>query len=131
MATHSQITPTPLDPALVQIPAQWFLMGSTSGQDCERPVHRVWIDTFFLAATQVTNAEYERFLRATATTPPPFWQDARFNHPQPPVAGGFWQEAHLYCEWLTSQPGRKSRLPTEAEWECSARGGLEQKQFPW
>jgi formylglycine-generating enzyme required for sulfatase activity len=40
-------------------------MGSNSGQDCERPIHRVWIDAFFLAATQVTNSEYARFLSAT------------------------------------------------------------------
>jgi formylglycine-generating enzyme required for sulfatase activity len=58
MATHEQVAATPLEPALVQISAGWFLMGSNSGQDCERPVHRVWIDSFFLAATQVTNAEY-------------------------------------------------------------------------
>ena len=40
-------------------------MGSDTGQDSERPIHRVWIDAFLLAATQVTNAEYARFLRAT------------------------------------------------------------------
>lgn len=131
MATHSQITPTPLEPALVQIPAGWFLMGSDSGQDCERPIHRVWIDSFFLAVTQVTHAEYERFLRATATAPPPFWHDPHFNHPKQPVAGVSWQEATGYCEWLTAETGRTFRLPSEAEWERAARGGLEQKQFPW
>lgn len=131
MATHPQIAPTPLEPALVQIPAGWFLMGSDSGQDCERPIHRVWIDSFFLAATQVTNAEYERFLRSTSALPPPFWHDSNFDHPQQPVAGVSWHEAQRYCEWLTSQTGRNFRLPTEAEWECAARGGLEQKHFPW
>ena len=128
---YEQIAPTPLEPALAQIPAGWFLMGSNSGQDCERPIHRVWIDSFFLAATQVTNAEYERFLRATGTPAPPFWQDPHFNHPQQPVAGASWHEGTRYCEWLTAQTGRGFRLPTEAEWECAARGGLEQKHFPW
>ena len=120
-----------IEPALVRIPAAWFLMGSDSGQDCERPIHRVWIDTFLMAATQVTNAEYERFLRATGNPSPPFWQDANFNHPQQPVSGVSWHEAVRYCEWLSSQTGRHFRLPTEAEWEIAARGGLEQKQFPW
>lgn len=120
-----------IQPSLVPIPAAWFLMGSSSGQDCERPVHRVWIDAFLLAATQVTNAEYASFLRATSALPPPFWRHPNFNHPQQPVTGVSWIEATRYCEWLRSQTARSYRLPTEAEWELAARGGLEQKQFPW
>jgi formylglycine-generating enzyme len=120
-----------LEPALVLIPEGWFLMGSDSGQDCERPIHRVWIDAFFLAATQVTNAEYDCFLRATSMLPPPFWNDAKFNHREQPVAGVSWHEAFGYCEWLSTQTGRGHRLPMEAEWERAARGGLEQQQFSW
>ena len=120
-----------IEPGLVRIPEGWFLMGSNFGQDCERPVHRVWVDAFRLAATQVTNAEYDRFLRDTSATLPPFWKDPRFNHRQHPVAGVSWHEAAGYCEWLSAQTGRAYRLPTEAEWERAARGGLEQKQFSW
>jgi len=53
------------EPCMVRVPEGWFGMGSEFGQDNERPVHRVWIDAFLLAACQVTNAEYARFLRAT------------------------------------------------------------------
>jgi formylglycine-generating enzyme required for sulfatase activity len=120
-----------IEPLLVRIAAAWFVMGSNSGQECERPIHRVWVDAFHLAATQVTNAEYECFLRATSSTPPHFCQDPNFNHPQQPVTGVSWHEAVRYCEWLRSRTGRAYRLPTEAEWELAARGGLEQKQFPW
>jgi formylglycine-generating enzyme len=126
-----EITSLVLEPTLVPIPEGSFLMGSDAGQDCERPVHRVWIDSFFLASTQVTNAEYSRFLRATGKQPPPFWRDKNFDDPQQPVAGASWHEANLYCDWLTLHSGRKHRLPTEAEWEFAARGGLEQKLFPW
>lgn len=121
----------PILPSLIRIPAAWFLMGSDFGQDCERPTHRVWSDSFLLAATQVTNREYARFLHATESIPPPFWDDPHFNHPQQPVAGPSWHEAVRYCDWLSSETGRRFRLPTEAEWECAARGGLEQKQFSW
>lgn len=120
-----------IEPAVVRIPAGDFLMGSDKGQDCERPIHRVRIDSFLLAETQVTNEQYGRFLRATSSTPPPFWNDQNFNHPRQPVVGVSWHDAARYCEWLTAESGRRFRLPTEAEWECAARGGLKQKQFPW
>ena len=120
-----------VEPNLVRIPEGWFLTGSNCGQDCERPVHRVWIDSLLLAATQVTNAEYDLFLRATAALPTPFRQDPNFNRPQQPVTGVSWFEAIRYSEWLASLTGRAYRLPTEAEWERAARGGFEQRQFPW
>jgi formylglycine-generating enzyme required for sulfatase activity len=120
-----------IEPSLVEIPAARFLMGSTAGQDCERPIHRVWIDAFLFGAAQVTNAEYKLFLRATSTQVSPFWSDPNFNHAQQPVTGVSWFEAKHYCEWLASQTTRAYRLPTEAEWELAARGGLEQKNFPW
>jgi sulfatase modifying factor 1 len=122
---------TYIEPRLISIPGAWFLMGSNSGQDCERPIHRVWIDAFHLAATQVTNTEYEHFLRATGLQPPPFRNDENFNRPQQPVAGVSWFDADNYCQWLASQTARPYRLPTEAEWERAARGDLEQKDFPW
>ena len=120
-----------IEPSLVKIPEGWFLMGSASGQDCEGPVHRVWVDAFSLAATQVTNAEYAVFLTSTRTPAPPFWDDPNFSHPQQPVTGVSWFEADRYCQWLGGQTRRTYRLPTEAEWEHAARGHLEQKDFPW
>ncbi len=117
-------------PALITIPSGFFLMGCDTGQDNEKPVHRVWIDEFLLAACQVSNAEYARFLLDTRSAPPPFWNDSNFNHPQQPVVGVSWHEAIHYCEWLSARTGRRFRLPTEAEWERAARGGREEL-YPW
>jgi len=106
-------------------------MGSEIGQDNERPLHRVWIDVFLLAACQVTNADYANFLGATSALPPPLWTDTNFNHPEQPVVAVSRFEAVKYCDWLSATSGRNYRLPTEAEWERAARGGLDGKLFPW
>ena len=121
-------------PRMLPIPEGWFLMGSPAGQDNEQPVHRVWVDTFELAECQVTNAEYAKFLAATNHRQPLHWNDANFSDPQQPVVAPSWFDAVAYCEWLNqicAQTKSAFRLPTEAEWERAARGGAEQKQFPW
>lgn len=119
------------DPIRIQIPAGWFSMGSEIGQTVERPVHRVWLDSFAMAATQVTVEEYARFLDATGSMPPPYWGDPDFCHPQQPVVAVSWFDASGYCVWLSSMTGSHYRLPTEAEWERAARGGAERMLFPW
>jgi sulfatase modifying factor 1 len=120
-----------IEPKLILIPAGWFEMGSDQGQDNERPVHRVWVDAFQLAACQITNLEYADFLASTDEPAPKFWDDPNLNRAPQPVAGPSWFEATKYCEWLSAQTGRRYGLPTEAEWERAARGGVEGKLFPW
>ena len=104
-----------------------FLMGSDDGRDDERPVHRVDLDPFALGTCQVTNAEYASFVDATAHPPPPFWNQPAFADPLQPVVGVSWFDAVAYCTWL----GPRFRLPTEAEWECAARSGIEGALYPW
>jgi len=119
------------EPETVRILEGWFWMGSDTGHDNERPRHRVWLDSFYLAARQITNLEYARFLEATSKQPPPFWDDPNFSHAQQPVVAVSWFHALEYCHWLRKCTGRNYRLPSEAEWERAARGGLENKLFPW
>ena len=118
-------------PELVRIDAGWFTMGSDDGPENERPVHRVWVDAFELAPCQVTNSEYGQFLRDSGHPPPPSWNDPAFNDPQQPVVAVSWLDAERYCEWLSGVTGRDFRLPTEAEWERAARGGVEGARYPW
>jgi sulfatase modifying factor 1 len=133
VSTLSQIRAEECVPTVVTIAAGWFLMGCGSGQDNEKPVHRVWVDEFLLAACQVTNSDYGRFLRDTLLAPPPFWNDSAFNDPEQPVVGVSWYEATRYCEWLSNMTGKQFRLPSEAEWERAASGGNENTSalFPW
>jgi iron(II)-dependent oxidoreductase len=106
-------------------------MGSDRGQDVERPIHRVHIDAFSLAATQVTNAEYRLFVSATNNAAPPFLTQPEFSADTQPVVGVSWFDAVQYCEWLSKLTGRAFRLPTEAEWERAARAGNENALYPW
>ena len=100
-------------------------------QDSERPVHRVWVDEFLLAAFQVTNADYEHFVKATNSPAAIFSRDPNFADPKQPVVAVSWFEATRYCEWLSANTKRRFRLPTEAEWERAARSGRESELYPW
>src|SRR5579883_2085587 len=112
------------EPPMVMIPGGWFTMGCDTGRDDERPAHRVYIDRFELARCQVIRADYARFLRDTGRPSPPFWDDHNFQDPKQPVLGPSWFDAVAYCRWLSDKTGRNYRLPTEAEWERAARGGV-------
>lgn len=118
-------------PDIVMVPGGSFLMGSEQGQENERPVHHVWVDRFGIGRFPVTNSEYEGFLREAERASPPFWSDAVFSDAQQPVVGVSWDDALAYCVWLRQRTGQFFRLPTEAEWERAARGGLENSLYPW
>ena len=108
-----------------------FIMGSQQGPDNERPAHGVWVDAFEIAICQVRNRDFAAFLEATNHPTPPQWNLPEFDHPDQPVVAVSWFEAAKYCDWLSSLTGRGYRLPTEAEWERAARGGLPGMFYPW
>jgi len=118
-------------PECARIPGGDFLMGCDGGRDEEKPVHRVGLDEFELAALQVRNQDYAAFLTATGYPPPTEWAHADFNHPGQPVVAVSWFAAVAYCDWLTKVMGHHYRLPTEAEWERAARGGREESLYVW
>jgi len=120
-----------IEPEMFIIPAGDFLMGGDSGAANERPVHRVFVDEFAIGRFAVTNRFYQVFIEASGYQPPQGWNDPRFNHPDQPVTSVSWFDATAYCEWLSSRTGKPYRLPTEAEWERAARGGLEGKLYTW
>src|SRR6185295_4735191 len=120
-----------IEPEVVIIPAGDFLMGCDIGAGNERPVHRVFVDEFAIGRFATTNRLYRFFIEAAGHEPPAAWTDPRFNHPDQPVTGVSWFDATAYCEWLSQKVERFYRLPTEAEWERAARGGLVGKLFTW
>ena len=122
-------------PEFVTVPGGTFLMGKDDSRKDERPAHLVTIRSFAAAVAPVTNAQYAVFVAAAAIAPPPFLGEGRFAAAEQPVVGVNWFEAVAYCDWLGSRDGgryrRRYRLPTEAEREFAALGGLLGGDWPW
>lgn len=120
-----------IEPEMVPISAGEFLMGCDTGANNERPVHQVFVDEFAIGCFAVTNKLYRSFIEDTRYQTPPDWSDARFNRPDQPVTSVSWFDAVAYTDWISRESGKLYRLPTEAEWERAARGGLEGKLYTW
>lgn len=133
----SRVTTTPLEisveveivipEGMVLIPEGKFQMGSEAadGADNEKPVHTVYVDAFFIDTHEVTIGEYSRFVRESGLNQLPPWATERSPTDKHPVVGVNWHDAMAYAAWVGK------RLPTEAEWEKAARGGLSGEKYPW
>ncbi len=155
-----------------------FWMGSEHGESRDsRPEHRVYVDGFWMDSTDVTNAQFERFVRATGYvtvaerkptaeefpnapreklvpgsvvfSPPAdgvslndytaWWAwvpGADWRHPEGPKSNIIGKERHpvVQVAWADAQAYARwagKRLPTEAEWEFAARGGLDRQPYVW
>ena len=111
--------------SMALVPAGEFTMGSTTGNADEQPVHKVYVEAFFMDLHQLSVAQYARFLEDTHHDAPPDWPTMnRPQHQNRPVANVDWADADAYCKWAGK------RLPTEAEWEKAARG-TDGRTYPW
>lgn len=117
------------------IPGGKYLLGSPPDEAGrywhEGPQQMVALSPFYITEKEITNAHYGRFLAATDHPAPLYWQDKNLNGPHQPVVGVTWHDAVAFAEWLSRITGQTYRLPTEAQWEAAARGGLVGQPFPW
>jgi len=112
----------------VRVPAGTFTMGGTPAvQLRELPVRRVTLTRpFLLSAWPITRRVWSRFRPDDV---PEAERDGVAG--ELPMVGISWTDVRDFCEFLSRIDGRRYRLPSEAEWEYAARGGLEEKMYPW
>ena len=129
---------------MVYVPPGEFMMGQTAEEKKwliaqigekdynsyyvrETPLHKVYLDGYWIGKYQVTFDQYDRYCNETKIKEP---GDSSWGRENRPVIHVSWTEAVAYCEWLSQKVGFHFNLPTEAQWEKAARGN-DQRKYPW
>ncbi|PCI40843.1 MAG: hypothetical protein COB46_05945 [Rhodospirillaceae bacterium] len=112
---------------VAEVKAEQYYLGSPpSGQNTnEKPAKRIELSPFRIGIYCVTNADYRKFVEATGAPRLPLMDTQDFGQDLQPAVGVLWEEANMFADWVGAS------LPSEAQWECAARGGLQFSEYPW
>src|SRR6185503_16549816 len=115
-------------PGMTLVRGGSFIMGTDdpNARPEWKPSHQMTVEDFYLDVNEVTNEEYDRFVKRTGISPPTTWKSGEYEpgDSKLPVTGVSWNDARLYADWVNK------RLPLESEWEYAARGS-EGRIYPW
>jgi len=144
-------------PEMIQVEGGSFQMGSENGRDNEKPVHTVTLSTFEMGKYPVTVEQFQAFIQDTGYqtdadkkgginiwTGSDVQKKAGVNwtcdvkgNPRPveeyqhPVIHVSWNDAQVFCEWISKKTRKSYTLPTEAQWEFAARGGNQSNGYKY
>ena len=134
---NAAVLPTPLPVQIknemVQVPGGKFMMGRNDGANTEQPAHEATVKDFRMDKTEVTNAEYAKFIEATEYTPPVNWANGQpvIGEEMFPVVRVNIDDINKFIDWRSKRDSVQYRLPTEEEWEYAARNGTANNLYPW
>ncbi|MEL6943488.1 MAG: formylglycine-generating enzyme family protein, partial [Bacteroidota bacterium] len=142
------------EPSMVRVAGGTFTMGCQEGRDknCydrEKPAHQVTLSSYYIGKYEVTNEEFCAFLNEKGNQEEggKTWLELESEYCKISKSGGnfvpksgyanhpvvevSWYGSRAYCKWLSTQTGKRYRLPSEAEWEFAARGGNRSNDYSY
>ena len=112
---------------MVEVRGGTFTMGATNEQgsdaeDREKPAHSVTLSSYYIGKTEVTQELWQAVMDSNPS---------KFKGDRKPVEQVSWDDCQTFISKINSLTGKNFRLPTEAEWEFAARGGIKSKGYKY
>ncbi len=112
----------PIESNMIYVQGGLTQIGSEDGFENEKPVHTIYLDDYYICKYEVTQNEWEEIMEDNPSC---------FKGVNKPVENVSWKDIQEFLKKLKSKTGGNYRLPTEAEWEYAARGGVKSKHFKY
>ena len=109
---------------MIRVEGGTFMMGSNDSEafENEKPVHQVKLSSYYIGETEVTQELWQAVMGSNPS---------KFKKAKRPVEQVNWEDCQEFIRKLSQMTGRKFRLPTEAEWEFAARGGVMSRSYKY
>ncbi len=124
-----------MDPKMINIQGGTYIVGVPEAPHSVlhkwEKSRKIKMETYSIADTSVTVGMFMEYIREVSETIPSHFAHMTAQADDLPANGLSWLDAVAYARWIRKKTGNPYRLPTNYEWEVAARGGLENKKYPW